>query len=148
MKQARKFKKLLEQIKRLGSPNVSAYLLLLDAVEASVQSGANTSTIYPKFSAAIEAMAAENWPHMEALTNELAGFAFVENNAFFEAEGFFERALELYANDWGAHAKFRWLREKSRQAMVGWHTQGNAKSYNKLLSDIIEVSCEDASNDV
>lgn len=57
--QARKYKKLLEQIKRLGSPNVSAYLLFLNAVKASAQSGANTSTMYPKFNAAIEAVAAE-----------------------------------------------------------------------------------------
>lgn len=147
MRQARKYKKLLLQIKRMGSPNVSAYLTLLDAVEASLQNP-TIAILFSTFNRAIDAMAAEEWPHMEALANELAGFAFVEKNALFEAEGYFERSLELYQTNWGAHAKYQCLREKSKQALAGWRTQSSSQKSRKLLSDIIEVSCEDASHEI
>lgn len=116
LKAARKYKKELEKIASLGGPNASPFIALLCAEELAFTK-ATAAMLSVAYNRAISVLAADRWVHMEALANERAGFVFAELGEGVDAETYFDRALHLYQNGWGAIAKYQYLREQKAVAL-------------------------------
>ena len=118
LKFARKNRKTLRAADSRGCPNASAFLMLLDAEDQSVQKRMVPDEVSAAFRQAIDKMAAEGFPHFEGLANERAAFFQVKLGNRADAENYFARAMELYKYEWGSIAKYDWLKEKSAKALV------------------------------
>jgi hypothetical protein len=130
LKVARKYKKILEQAQSNGSPNVGSHLALLAAEEVSLRNTVSLDVIQSAYNNAIQAMATEQWPHLEGLANERAGFVFAKklDNAA-AVEPHFERAMELYRYHCKATAKYEWLLESSTAVLSTCCRQGEQNDH-------------------
>jgi tetratricopeptide (TPR) repeat protein len=111
LKQARTYKKKIQKIESVGSPNARPFLAYVEAEEESLKPNASIPRLTALFNQAIQVMAAEKWPHQEGQVNERAGFVFAELGLCEEAERYFERAMDLYRYEWGSPPKYEWLKE-------------------------------------
>lgn len=95
------------------------FVSLLHAEEKSLPNkrleiGAITSV----YNTAIEDMVDEKLVQTEALANERAGFILAGRGWQTEARPYFRRAMDLYLNEWGATAKYEWLKEESAKYLA------------------------------
>lgn len=96
-----------------GCPNAMHYLTAIAAEELALKKKVDPEELAEAYTEAADAMAIQEMPHMEALCNERAGFAFARLQRKSLARRFFDRSLDLYLNRWGAVAKHENLRERS-----------------------------------
>jgi hypothetical protein len=104
---ARKHVKSLTRFEAAGNPNVSAFILSLEAEALSLKSG-DVTALVSAYTKAINALKAERLVHREALANERMGFILHSLGFHDLANSYVEIALSLYA-EWGATAKYEWL---------------------------------------
>jgi hypothetical protein len=107
LKIARKHVKRLKRFEAAGNPNVSAFVLSLEAEALSLKSG-DVTALVSAYTKAIDALKAERLVHREALANERMGFILHSLGIHDLANTYVEIALSLYA-EWGATAKYEWL---------------------------------------
>jgi len=114
---AQGYKKKLERVAAIGSPNAIPFLPFLDAEELAVRKSLVPTVVSAAYTKAIDVMKSADLVHLEAYANERAGFyhARLENRS--AAETHFNRAMELYRFEWGSIAKYEWLAEKSQKAL-------------------------------
>jgi hypothetical protein len=126
LKVARKYQKSLDRISHC--PNAIPYLVFLRAKALSVRYIKNNTkssttanknlavheTCLTAYDETIAEMKRVEWVHMEALANERAGFYLASPHVgeFAKVEYYFNTAMQLYKSDWGAIAKYEWLREE------------------------------------
>ena len=135
LRKARKYKKRLERMHSLGSPNAAPYLGVLNAEEASLRRSTSEAMLAKAYDTAIENLSKHKLVHVEGLLNEQAGFAFERLNRGAEAERYFDRAMHLYKDEWGSLAKYEWLKEKRAQ-------QIESPEYASLVGDVIQYTVE------
>lgn len=140
MIKARRYKKLLQGIKAMGCSHTSC-LALLNAVESSTRVSSTSDAIMSSFDDAIKE--ARDFVHLEALANELAGFACARNGAPIQATHYLAKAIYLYRYGWGAIAKADWLQEKSKQVLGRLKVGRRQRPCISHLNDILEMSDED-----
>jgi tetratricopeptide (TPR) repeat protein len=107
LKQARKHVKSLKRFEAAGSPNVSTFVLFLEAEALSLTSG-DVTALVSAYTKAINASKAERFLDREALANERLGFVLHSLGCHELANTYVIIALSLYA-EWGATAKYEWL---------------------------------------
>ena len=111
LRRVRKHMKCLKRLEAFGSPNVSAYLVLLEAERQSLKSR-DTATLVAAYNKAIDAIQAERFVHFEALANERLSVVLTQLGRRELAETCLDRAMHLFKYQWGAIAKYEWLRMK------------------------------------
>lgn len=74
LKAAKSFKKKLEGVAAIGSPNAIPFLAFLDAEALAITSIALLGAVMASYDEAISVMATHNLVHMEGFANERAGF--------------------------------------------------------------------------
>ena len=92
--------------------------MLQIAEDLSLKKSQTTADIVAAYDLAIETMASDKLPHAEALANERAAFYQVKCKNQYAAETYFERALQLYAYEWGATAKHDYLVEVMEKTLM------------------------------
>ena len=107
LKIARKHVKGLKRFEAAGSPNVSTFVLSLEA-EALALKSRDVIELVSAYTKAINALKAERIVHREALANERLGFVLHSLGCHDLANSYLEIALSLYG-EWGATAKYEWL---------------------------------------
>ena len=135
LKAARKYHNAIKRVK--FSPNCTPFLTFLDAEELAANRKSKTSDVVFKYDQAISAMAELNWSNWEGLANERVGFHLVRADNFDQAKLYFDRAMELYRYEWGAIAKYEWLREKSEEALSDSTKQPGERE--SVVGNIIHV---------
>jgi hypothetical protein len=115
---ARKYKRLLQRMEDDRCPSGSPPLAFLVAVEASLSnkrtSESEVRAAYDRGIAALVESSNVNW---EAPLNARAGFDFAKRGNLVQAELYFNRALNVYENDYGAIAKYNQLSRSSALVM-------------------------------
>lgn len=109
----RKYLKKLKRMEADGCPNITPYLVFLEAERASRRKSISVSLLRSLYDDAITSLGESDFVHLVGLLNERAGFHFAERGGRAEAEQYFHRAMDIYMSDWGATAKYIWLQEKS-----------------------------------
>jgi tetratricopeptide (TPR) repeat protein len=112
LKAARRHKKTIQKLCSNGYPFSSAYLSILDAESLAVSKSSNPEAVLASYEKSIKSFATLNLHHLEAFANERAGIYLREIDNDDEAYRYFQRALHLYEEKWGATAKCLWLQEK------------------------------------
>jgi hypothetical protein len=107
LKMARKHFTTLKRFEAAGSPNVSAFVLALEAEALSLISR-DVTAIVSAYNKAINALKADNLYHREALAHERLGFVLHSLGCHDLSNTHLDRALSLYA-EWGANAKYEWI---------------------------------------
>jgi hypothetical protein len=111
LRKARRYKRYIEKLKVSSRPNIMPLMAILEAEDFShLKREVEAESLAERFNKAIETNASAGFVHMEALANEPAGFAFGHHSDWHRAEEFFERAIHVYAHDYGARNKADWLR--------------------------------------
>ena len=110
---ARMYKKRLEKFEALGSSTASIYVAFLAAEEISVRTSTDDATLIATYNRGIEIAAEDCHFHVEGFLSERAGLACARRQRYIEAERYFQRAMYLYKNEWGAVAMHHQLQCKS-----------------------------------
>ena len=108
LKTARKHILSLKRFEAVGSPNVSAYLVFLQAEKLSLRSR-DVTALFGAYAKAIDAMKAEKIVHLEALANERLSIILSSLGRHDLSNTCFECSLRLCRDQWGAIAKYDWL---------------------------------------
>ena len=135
LKGARKFHNAIKRVK--FCPNSTAFLTFLVAEELSAKGKAKTSDVVAAYDRAIGDMAELTWVNWEGLANERVGFHLIRVGNLDQAKLYFDRAMELYRYEWGAIAKYEWLREKSEQALDSKRPGGRRSE--SVVGNIIDI---------
>ena len=117
LRKARMYKKRLVKAEGIGCSSASMYIAFLVAEEASVRKATDDATLIAIYKRGIESAAKDGQFHVEGFLSERAGFALDRRKRRTEAEFYFQRALDLYRNEWGAVAKYQWLQQKSAKLL-------------------------------
>lgn len=126
---ARKYKRSFQT--PADCPNNPGPLALLTAEDLSVQKNSRKDKVLAAYDDAIAAMHNQKLFHFEGTANERAGYYALGVGAHQLAMEYFERAMKLYRDQWGAVAKYEWLKEQvARQ---------QRKARNSALGNIIRV---------
>ena len=97
----------MEWFEAFGSPNVSTFLILLQAEELALTSR-HAGALVVLYTNAIDALKAEGTMYLEALANERLSMNLSALGSHDLSKPYFDRALNLYS-DWGAIAKYEWM---------------------------------------
>ena len=111
LRTARKHIKGLKRLEAVGSPNVSAYLVFLEAERQALKSR-DATTLVAAYSKAIDSMKAVRIVHLEALANERLSVVLAPLRCHSLTESCLNRAIYLYRYRWGAIAKCEWLEQQ------------------------------------
>ena len=111
LRTAREHMKGLTRFEAVGSPNVSAFLVFLEAESQSLKSR-DPASLVAAYNKAIGAMKAERFVHLEALANERLSIVLAPLGCHELVETYLDRAIYLYKYQWGATAKCEWLRAR------------------------------------
>jgi tetratricopeptide (TPR) repeat protein len=114
---ARRHRKFLHRAFIRGCPNAFAFLTLLNAEDISIKKSVASNTVIQAYDIAIATMATEKLPNFEALAKERAGYYAIQCGNRILAKLYFDQALELYNDTWGAVAKYDWLVETVEKKM-------------------------------
>jgi hypothetical protein len=107
LKRARRHLKRLKRFEALGSPNVSMFLIFLQAEERTLRSR-DVAALVLDYTNVIDALKIEGMVHLEALANERLSAILSATGCHDLSQTYFDRALSRYS-DWGATAKYEWL---------------------------------------
>jgi hypothetical protein len=90
-------------------------------------------------------MAESNWPNWEGTANERAAFYLIRIGDIDLAEQYFDRALYLYLEEWGATTKYDWLLEVSENALAKKPSvDDERRSAPQVVGNIIRFAGDDA----
>lgn len=141
LRKARAAKKILEKI--VDCPNSAPLLTLLVAEEALLKRHRKRDTLKAPYVAAISALKAAGMVHMEGLANERLGTELLNFGDTDTGRLYINRAISLYADEWGASAKANWLEAQSGE-LIG---DGNsAIGSGSFIRPISYVSCDSVSD--
>lgn len=90
------------------------------------------------FDDGIAKLARSNEAHLWGGAYEIAGFKMSELGNLDKAKQYFEQAMNIYLHNWGALAKYQWLREKSSM-VLGVTKKSEPYKGAELVGEIIEV---------
>jgi histidine kinase len=110
-KAARQHQRILWQADSRKCPNSAIFSYFLKAEHLSIKKSASFHEVTSAYEFTIETIAAQNFPQFEALAFERAAFYQVKCKNRVAAQEYFDQALELYGNKWGAVAKHDFLAE-------------------------------------
>jgi histidine kinase len=116
LRQARAFKRELEKLEASNCPNSGPLLTLLIAEELSTKR-TTKALLEATYNTSIKAMSDAGLVQMQALANERAGFIFSTFSDHFMAKTYFQRAMSLYRDAYGAVAKHDWLQETAERLL-------------------------------
>ena len=133
LKLARKYRSRLKDASKRGCPNAPPYLAFLDAEDMAIQKSSSSTAVAAAYKAAI---ALAGFPHVEGLAHERAGFYHARQGLRDEAKMYFDKALALYNDVWGATAKRDWLIEMS-EASLG--SLKEVREGRKVIGTIVDV---------
>ena len=138
LRTVRKHMKGLKRLEAVGSPNVSAYLVFLQAEDKSLKSR-DAATLVAAYTKAIDAMKAERFVHLEFLANERLSVVLALLGFHDElAKTYLEQAMFLCRYQWGASAKYDWLQMQHTQfaARVSTqHREADRRNYSRTGPD-------------
>jgi len=117
LKMARKWQNVLERIQSRGCPNAVANVAILRAENISVRMTESVDMVLATYGHAISVIALEKRPHLEAIANERAANFLVHQGMMPEAKLFFDRAIQLYRDDWGSPTMSDFVEEKCAKFM-------------------------------
>ena len=107
LKIARKHIKRLKRFEAVGSPNVSTYIIFVQAEERALRSR-DVGALVMNYTNAIDALKAEGMVHIEALANERLSSILFAVGCNDLSKTYFDRASNLFSQ-WGAIAKYEWM---------------------------------------
>lgn len=110
LKLARKYRKSFKTPS--DCPNNPGPYSLLTAEDLSVQKHSRKEKVLAAYDDAIIAMHDQKWFHFEGTANERAGFYALSVGDCELAAQYFDKAMTLYHDKWGAVAKYEWLKEQ------------------------------------
>ena len=111
LRRMRKYMKALTRFEAAGCPNVSEFLIFLNAEVLSLKSH-DVAKIIAAYNTAIDAVKKANFVHLEALANERMSTVLLLLGHHEMSGSYLDRALTLCNEPWGASAKYEWLLEK------------------------------------
>jgi tetratricopeptide (TPR) repeat protein len=139
---ARKYHKALKRLE--FSPNSTPLLAFLSAQDLAAK-GKPARVVLCAYDRAIDAMAESNWPNWEGTANERAAFYLIRIGDIDLAEQYFDRALYLYLEEWGATTKYDWLLEVSENALAKKPSvDDERRSAPQVVGNIIRFAGDDA----
>lgn len=118
LRKGRKFTKMLQRMDTTGVPGITPYLAFLRAEAFSRRKSRAEAEVRAAYNQGIACLKEHNQCHFEGMLNERAGFDFVKRGRRTDAEQYFQRAMHLYRSEWGAIAKYDWLRRRSTVALT------------------------------
>jgi tetratricopeptide (TPR) repeat protein len=134
LKLARKNRARLASAASRGSPDAPSYLSFLDAEDLAVRKSATPGAVVAAYNAAIGKLVSAGFPHTEGYALERAGFFHAKIGNYDEAVLYFQKALHLYYNTWGAPARHDWLVEQSEIALGKMEaTQKSGTQINSIV---------------
>jgi tetratricopeptide (TPR) repeat protein len=121
------------------NPNAPQFVALLVAQEASSMRRKDRfvhadDLLIELFDNAIEMLSESKQVQFEDLANEQAGFSFARRGRRSLSVKYFERALQIYKDEWGSLAKYNWLKERSTRALAGLQDDETSKLYGRTIS--------------
>jgi predicted ATPase len=131
----RKYRNDLKRFEALGSPNVSEFLIFLQAEELSLKCK-DVGQIIGAYTTAMDAAEKGRYTHLEAMANERLSTVLSLLGCDEISDTHMTRALTLYKDAWGARAKYEWLLERRTSSRLALSVHPIRKGTTKPLPEI------------